>query len=137
MISTSTNEMMCEATISNGDISLPRVVVVDGGFSDDLILELKDINELQLGSPVRRASFKLADNSFVEYDFYAPVTLTLTLTDGSSVSCELNPQVLIRPSDEVAVVESAERLVGYQGMYKLDLKQDFRNHRLVRRTHRV
>jgi predicted aspartyl protease len=138
-MSSSTNEMVCQATLTNGSISVSRVVVVDGGFTEDLILQPSDIEDLQLGPPLSRMSSELADRSLVYYDVYAPLTLTLALTDGSSVSCEMTPQVLVRPPDEVPVVEveSAERLVGYNGMFKLGLKQDFRNHRLVRRTRRV
>jgi len=52
-------------------------------------------------------------------------------------SADLTPQVLVPGhANEVAVV-SEERLVGYAGMFKLGLKQDFRNHQLVRRTRRI
>jgi hypothetical protein len=136
--SSSTNGMVCEATLANGSISVSRVVVVDGGFTEDLLLQPRDIEDLQLGSPLNCISFDLAEyHSLVCYDNYAPLTLTLSLTDGSSVSCEMTPLVLVRPPDDVPVVESMERLVGYNGMFKLGLKQNFRNHRLVRRTRRV
>ena len=107
-MSSSTNKIVCQATLANGSISVSRVVVVDVGFTKDLILQLSDIEDLQLGPPLSRMSLESADRSLVCYDVYAPLTLTLALTDGSSVSCEMTPQVLVRPPDEVPVVEVEE-----------------------------
>ncbi len=128
---------MCAANLANGDISISAIVVVDGGFTEDLILQQSDIVKLQVGNPTSCITMSMANGSVVSYNIYPPVTMTLTLTDGTFVQANLIPQVLVRPPDEEPMVEREERLVGYNGMFKLGLKQDFRNHKLVRRTRRV
>ena len=129
--------MMCEATFSFESVTITRTVVVNGGFTEDLTLEPADIIALGLGDPVRQVPLSLAEHTPVLYDEYRYVSLTLTFSDGTTESAFLTPLVFVAPPTSVPVVNSEERLVGYSGMHRLGLKQDFRTHRLIRRTKRI
>lgn len=105
---------MCQATLSFGAVTITRTVVLDGGFTEELSLEPSDVIALGLGAPVERISMKLADHSQSCYDLYAPVTVTLTFSDGSTESARLTPQVFVAPPMTVPAVNSEERLFWQQ-----------------------
>lgn len=61
--------MISQAKISFGGVEIERQVVVVGGFTDDLILEHRDIVDLGLGDPIRSAAFHLAGGTPADYNF--------------------------------------------------------------------
>jgi len=81
--SISTNEMVCSASLTHGENSVDLIVVVDGGFTEELTLQPRDVIALKLGSPNDFADMQLADGSVARYNKYATVTLRVTFTDGS------------------------------------------------------
>ena len=86
--------MICDATIIFGSVSIDRKVIVDNDFTEELILEHKDILALSLGDPIRNVTLKLEPGLFSTYDVYDPVLLQFQLSDGSTVSASLTPLVL-------------------------------------------
>ena len=63
----------------------------------------------------------------------------VTFDDGSTAQARVSPSVFQVNPAAIPVVgaPTVERLIGYGGLHKLAVKQDYLTHKLVRRVRRV
>lgn len=141
--------MIVSARITNKNDDSREVTVdlhVDGGCEvADLVLREEDVNALNLtptGDEVQGVQF---DGSIVTVAEYERVVVELETDDGQTWRATMYPSLLINPPSVGADSEQAgvpatidqSRLLGYGGVTRLGLKQDFVHHKLVKILRRI
>lgn len=113
------------------DKSINIVALVDGGCNaSDLVLTDVDAKELGLNF-LSRSEVREADGSFIKVDFYSLVRLIITYPSGDKGIVTLDPVVLpYSTTDEVGGHRG--RIIGYNALSRLGVKQDFVKHQLIR-----
>jgi len=133
--STSTIEMVCQANICNlaTNKSIDISAVVDSGCQHQLLLDPQDLIHLGFASPSRTDTTWFPDGSCAEVLVYGEVQVTMTLTDNSTCVAKLLASSITAFNDSIPGVEGSERIIGYNGLELLNLKLDFKGHKLIRR----
>ena len=141
--------LVVKCTISNirTGATMTKPFHVDSGCSADLMLLSADIDALGIipfGEPAMGCQ---ADGSSVKLVNYEQVNITLTFDDGKTTATTTATPTIIDLKDSTIQLASAEltvsaetaesRLLGYSPLYRLGLKLDYRNHRLVKIIRRV
>jgi hypothetical protein len=141
---TGTQKLIVNATISNrlnDEYSFEVPLHVDGSCEiADLVLLQSDIVSLGLETVGEVGVGVQVDGSIVYYQEYERVVISLQADNGQTWSATLNTSVvLIEPPSEGAVEvpgvvgsDDTSRLLGYGGLNRLKLKQDFFHHKLIK-----
>ena len=144
-----TRKLVVNATIrnrSNDEFSIEVPLHVDGGCEiADLVLLHSDMVSLGLDKSGEVGIGEQVDGSMVAFQEYQPVVISLQTDNGQTWSATLYPSsVLIQPPSEGAVEvpgvvgsDDTSRLLGYGGLNRLKLKQDFIHHKLIKAIRRV
>ena len=148
-----TQKLVVNATIrskSNDTLSITTLLPVDGGCEvAELVLLPNDIRSLGLAPTGDVGHGLLADGGTAIFVEHGRVLLTLTFDDGSVVEASMFPMT-IQPSLASASSETAsspihgvaadidtQRILGYGGLTRLSLKQDYKHHKLVKVVRRA
>jgi hypothetical protein len=115
-------------------------LVNDGNEAVAVLLHHTDVAPLNL-SNTGSLRAQMADRSACELTATSSVEVTLTLTDNTTVSAVL-PAAYFPPSpplqpDEVTVVADYKRILGYNALKLLGVKQDYKARSLVRTRRRI
>jgi len=136
--------------VVKAELRIITTLHVDGGCEvAELVLLAGDIHSLGLSPTGDTGQCLLADGGTATFVEYERVLLTLTSDDGSVVEASMHPMV-IEPSIDSSSSETAtpplpgvsgnidaQRILGYGGLTRLSLKQDFKHHKLVRVVRRA
>jgi hypothetical protein len=121
------------------EITVP-FLVNGGNEAVAVLLHHTDVAPLNL-SNTGSLRAQMADRSACELTATSSVEVTLTLTDNTTVSAVL-PAAYFPPSpplqpDEVTVVANYKRILGYDALKLLGVKQDYKARSLVRTQWRI
>lgn len=140
-----TNSLIIKIKIENqaNNASIIENVLVDGGCEvTPLLLHYKDIQVLGLTPRGPTISTLLGDHQHVrEMEQFSEVKVTLTFDDGEEISSTFYPACFIPSTIDTApthtIVGDDERILGYPALFGLGLKQDYKNHRLIKALRRI
>ena len=130
------------ATISLGDKEIEVTLHCDGGCeASDLVLHPNDVRSLDLTPTGDVLKARQVDGSIVHMIEYDRVLIRITFSDGVVVTAKVDvhipsvtPTGSTSPSpDGQHVVEApldTDRILGYGGLTRLSLKQDFKQNNI-------
>jgi hypothetical protein len=105
-----------------------------------LLLHPSDFNKIHVNK-TGEIQVRLADQiSKSMMNTYDPVRITLTFSDGSTVSAVVTSAAFDKSEESIegtVIVGKCRRILGYDALKALGVKQDFKSHCLVRAIRRV
>ena len=148
-----TQKLVVNATIqsrSDNELRITTSLHVDGGCEvAELVLLPQDISSLGLTATGDIGHGLLADGGTADFVEYERVLLTLTFDDGTVREATMVPTT-IQPSPASSSSETTgppvhgvnanidtQRILGYGGLTRLSLKQDYKHHMLIKVVRRA
>jgi len=137
--------MVCMALITKGNNSLSVPIIIDGGCEVDLVLNMGDVEKLGTKFTRHGAARLGAGKEVVSLAKYGEVTVRIFFQNNAFVEAEITPAVFEVDEEEQFKgsneIESetyrvpGARLLGYPGLNRMGLIQDFDQHCLYRTYH--